>query len=99
MLTDNFMHLLVDSKEYGLTTKDASTLLTLDDGDRLDYYLDIVQMLRTEFADEPAILSRIGKVAGNWYVTDLTCPDRLKSINGLIVEHPAEIMRSSLTHV
>jgi aspartyl-tRNA(Asn)/glutamyl-tRNA(Gln) amidotransferase subunit B len=66
MLSDDVINMLVDPKEYGLTHKDAGTLLILDDGDRLDYYLDVVQILRGIFADDSAILARVGKVAGNW---------------------------------
>jgi aspartyl-tRNA(Asn)/glutamyl-tRNA(Gln) amidotransferase subunit B len=66
LLSDEFMTVLTDTREFGLTAKDASTLLVLDDGDRLDYYIDVVQMLRSTLVDEPATHARIGKVAGNW---------------------------------
>jgi aspartyl-tRNA(Asn)/glutamyl-tRNA(Gln) amidotransferase subunit B len=65
-LSDSLIDTLVDPKQYGLTHKDAGTLLVLDDGDRLDYYLDVVQILRGIFADELSTLARVGKVAGNW---------------------------------
>lgn len=60
------MNSLVQDSAYGLTSKDANTLLLLDDGDRLDYYFDVVEHLRTTFSNDPAVLSRTGKAAGNW---------------------------------
>lgn len=65
-LPDDNIETLVEGGEYKLTSKDASTLLLLDDGDRLDYYYDVVEQLQSKFADEPEILARIGKAAGNW---------------------------------
>jgi aspartyl-tRNA(Asn)/glutamyl-tRNA(Gln) amidotransferase subunit B len=66
MLSDDMIAMLVNPKQYGLTAKDAGTLLILDDGDRLDYYLDVFQILRNIFADDAANLARVGKAAGNW---------------------------------
>ncbi|KAF2201670.1 aspartyl/glutamyl-tRNA amidotransferase subunit B [Delitschia confertaspora ATCC 74209] len=70
-LSDEWMKTLTESPEYGLTSKDASTLITLDDGERLDYYLDIVHTLRSTFKSDPEILQRVGKAAGNWVLMDL----------------------------
>lgn len=66
MLSDESMNMLVDTAQYGLTSKDAGTLLILDDGERLDYYLDVVQILRHTFSNDSATLARVGKAAGNW---------------------------------
>lgn len=66
MLSDDCVNILIDSNSYGLTSKDASTLLLLDDGYRLDYYFDVVEHLRAIFSTEPEILARVGKIAGNW---------------------------------
>jgi aspartyl-tRNA(Asn)/glutamyl-tRNA(Gln) amidotransferase subunit B len=66
MLSDDCVNTLVDKSDYNLTPKDASTLLSLDDGDRLDYYYDVVEHLQTAFSDQPDILARVGKAAGNW---------------------------------
>jgi aspartyl-tRNA(Asn)/glutamyl-tRNA(Gln) amidotransferase subunit B len=65
-LADDCVSVLVDNEAYNLTSKDASTLISLDDGDRLEYYYDVVEHLQSIFADQPDILARIGKVAGNW---------------------------------
>lgn len=66
MLSDDCVNTLVDSENYGLTSKDASTLFLFDDGDRLDYYFDVVEHLRHTFPGHPDILARVGRVAGNW---------------------------------
>ena len=66
MLSDEVIGTLTDPTQYGLTPKDASTLLVLDDGGRLDYYFDVVHKLQAMFINEPQHLSRIGKVSGNW---------------------------------
>ncbi|KAF2746988.1 hypothetical protein M011DRAFT_403397 [Sporormia fimetaria CBS 119925] len=87
MLSDDVVRMLTESEKYGLTSKDAGTLLLLDDGDRLDYYMDVVEVLRGSHADESALLSRVGKVAGNWVLMELGAllkdeewsPDRVPS--------------------
>lgn len=53
------------TEQDGLSTKDASTLLSLDDGDRLDYFYDVVSGLRTtDLSQENQ--AHLGRVAGNW---------------------------------
>jgi aspartyl-tRNA(Asn)/glutamyl-tRNA(Gln) amidotransferase subunit B len=53
--------------EYGLSTKDANTLLSLDDGHRLDYFFDVMARLReSNLAEKDQ--AHLGRVAGNWYV-------------------------------
>jgi aspartyl-tRNA(Asn)/glutamyl-tRNA(Gln) amidotransferase subunit B len=66
MLSDECINTLVNNNDYNLTSKDASTLLSLDDGGRLDYYYDVVEHLQTAFKDQPDTLARVGKAAGNW---------------------------------
>jgi aspartyl-tRNA(Asn)/glutamyl-tRNA(Gln) amidotransferase subunit B len=74
-LSDDCIGTLVNNQSYSLTSKDASTLLSLDDGERLDYYYDVVEQLQTIFHNQPDILQRAGKATGNWYVyiRGLTC--------------------------
>jgi len=53
--------------EHGLSKKDAGTLLSLDDGDRLDYFFDVMARLRGSHL--PGVdKALLGKVTGNWYV-------------------------------
>ena len=53
-------------ERYGLSKKDAGTLLSLEDGDRLDYFLDVVSRLR-DFHLQEIDATVLGKVTGNWY--------------------------------
>jgi aspartyl-tRNA(Asn)/glutamyl-tRNA(Gln) amidotransferase subunit B len=46
--------------------KDAKTMVALDDGERLDYYLDVVEMLHKDLESDPSLQGSIGRVAGNW---------------------------------
>lgn len=57
--------------QYGLTTKDAMTLLSFDDGERLEYYLDVVanSMRLAHERQDDASLPTLGKIVGNWYVS------------------------------
>jgi Asp-tRNA(Asn)/Glu-tRNA(Gln) amidotransferase B subunit len=64
-LPDTMVAMLTE--EYGLSTKDAGTLLSLDDGHRLDYFFDVVARLQ-ESALEEVNRAYIGRVVGNWYV-------------------------------
>ena len=56
-------------RNYGLTTKDAITLLSFDDGERLEYYLDVVAELARQANErqDDSALQALGKMAGNWY--------------------------------
>ena len=53
---------------YGLTTKDAITLLSLDDGDRLEYFMGVMEPLTREtFKQEQDVpVSELGRLTGNW---------------------------------
>jgi aspartyl-tRNA(Asn)/glutamyl-tRNA(Gln) amidotransferase subunit B len=55
---------------YGLSTKDAGTLLSFDNGDRLEYYFEVTNQLARARGVKPsnAAFSIIGKTVGNWYV-------------------------------
>ena len=66
MLPDDIANMLVQSSEYGLTIKDAKTLVALDDGDRLEYYLDVVEILGKEFSENSQSLEKVGKITNNW---------------------------------
>lgn len=69
MLPDDTASMLT-SEKYGLTMKDAKTLAILDDGDRLDYYFDVVELLKQELSADELVSNNVGKVAANWYVGD-----------------------------
>ncbi|KAJ9665244.1 hypothetical protein H2201_004718 [Coniosporium apollinis] len=71
MLPDETADMLVEDPAYGLTMKDAKTLVALDDGDRLDYYLDVVQILRQQLPSDLQSSSKFAKVAANWVLHEL----------------------------
>ncbi|KAF4215854.1 hypothetical protein CNMCM8980_004183 [Aspergillus fumigatiaffinis] len=68
---DQLIEMLVGS-EYGLSIEDAKPLIELDDGARLEYYQDVVDILRDLQQDQDA-KSRAGlaRVAGNWVLHEL----------------------------
>ncbi|KAJ5239501.1 hypothetical protein N7468_004120 [Penicillium chermesinum] len=57
---------------YGLSIEDAKPLIELDDGARLEYYQDVVDILR-EIHSSPEKSSRdtLARVAGNWVLHEL----------------------------
>lgn len=68
---DTTLDLLVNDSRFGLTMTDAKALLLLDDGDRVEYYMEIVALLRNELDGDTDILSKAGKTAGNWVLHEL----------------------------
>lgn len=52
--------------------KDAKTLLSSEDGDRLEYYFDVLARLQAkEKVEQP---KNLGRVVGNWFVTSNNLP-------------------------
>jgi aspartyl-tRNA(Asn)/glutamyl-tRNA(Gln) amidotransferase subunit B len=62
--------------EYGLSTKDAGTLLSLDDGHRLDYFFDVMARLQ-EFELGETDQAHLGRITGNWYVASLALANHM----------------------
>lgn len=67
--------MLVETPNYGVSLKDAKTLVDLDDGDRLDYYLEVVDLVQQSVKEhgessvaEPA---KIGRMVANWVLHEL----------------------------
>ncbi|ODH53520.1 glutamyl-tRNA(Gln) amidotransferase subunit B, mitochondrial [Paracoccidioides brasiliensis] len=71
VLPDALLQSLVQDPKYGLSTDDAKALIELDDGDRLDYYKDAVDILITLQKDLSDDFSGGGKVVGNWVLHEL----------------------------
>jgi aspartyl-tRNA(Asn)/glutamyl-tRNA(Gln) amidotransferase subunit B len=63
MVQDQVLNEL-NSPRFGLTPKDALTLINLDNGERLEYYHDTV--CRLESLQGQAARQGVGKLAGNW---------------------------------
>ena len=57
--------------QYGLTSKDAKTLLVLDDGERLEFMEETVDLLRNRLAQANESNVKIGKLAANWVLHEL----------------------------
>lgn len=76
-LPDETVGTLVEDARFGLTIKDAKTLVGLDTGDRLDYYFDVVEILNQKTTAEEQSSMKLGKAAGNWCVRAF--PMRLES--------------------
>jgi len=70
-LPDETFELLTQDPAYGLTMKDAKTLQSLDDGDRLDYYFEVVDCMRAQLDTSEVANSKVGKVAANWILHEL----------------------------
>lgn len=68
VLPDRIVDVLVE--RYGLSIKDAGTLLSFDNGDRLEYYFEVANQLARARSVRPsdAEFSAIGKAVGNWSV-------------------------------
>ncbi|KAF2848263.1 hypothetical protein T440DRAFT_429155, partial [Plenodomus tracheiphilus IPT5] len=65
-LPDSVLELHVE--DFGLTTKDAATLLALDDGNRLEYFREVVDdLLGTHTGD----VAELGRITGNWVLMEL----------------------------
>ncbi|GAB7352652.1 hypothetical protein MBLNU459_g3018t1 [Dothideomycetes sp. NU459] len=88
-LPDQTLHRTVD--DLGLTVKDAKTLSSFDDGDRLDYCADTVRIVSEKLrADESHVDDRkkIGKLVANWV---------LHEIGGLLASDDREWSELSVT--
>lgn len=66
-LPDELLTTLTRGEGHGLTMKDAKTLLSFDDGERVDYYFEVLDDLRSKLGAAP----RLGRVVGNWIVHEL----------------------------
>lgn len=68
---DELIRLLV-GPEYGLSVEDAKPLIELEDGARLEYYQDVVDILRSLQEDQDG-KTRTGlpRMAGNWVLHEL----------------------------
>ncbi|KAF2134418.1 hypothetical protein P153DRAFT_279198 [Dothidotthia symphoricarpi CBS 119687] len=58
---------------YGLSSKDAGTLISLDDGDRLEYFFNVIGPLAQSSGtvNDADKITRHGKIAGNWVLMEL----------------------------
>lgn len=72
VLPDEEINILTE--EYGLTVKDAMTLISLDDGGRVEYFRNVVDELLLLGPADTKIYSdqkEVGKIAGNWVLHEM----------------------------
>ncbi|KAK2757367.1 hypothetical protein FQN54_004882 [Arachnomyces sp. PD_36] len=73
-LPDALLQTLI-GPNYGLTVKDAKPLIELDDGARLEYFQEVVDILaalqKDRIAENRQSLTQIGITAGNWVLHEL----------------------------
>lgn len=55
--------------EYGITVKDAIDLVSLNDGGRVEYFRNVVDVLASLNPDEPQ--TKLGKLASNWVLHEM----------------------------
>ncbi|KAJ8063721.1 hypothetical protein OCU04_007584 [Sclerotinia nivalis] len=55
--------------EYGITVKDAIDLVSLNDGGRVEYFRNVVDVLKLLNPDEPE--TKLGKWASNWVLHEI----------------------------
>ena len=58
-------------QQYGLTSKDAKTLLVLDNGERLEFMEETVHILRNRPYPAEGTNAKTGKLVGNWVLHEL----------------------------
>ena len=62
-------------QDFGLTTKDARTLFSFDDGERLEYCAETVSMMTKKLdvqqVDRLVDKAKIGKLAANWVLHEI----------------------------
>jgi aspartyl-tRNA(Asn)/glutamyl-tRNA(Gln) amidotransferase subunit B len=71
VLPDEQVKELVET--FGLSNKDAKTIVLLDHGDRVDYFHAVVAKLQDALPAVP--LKELGRSTANWYVKSLTIVD------------------------
>ncbi|KAF2487106.1 GatB/GatE catalytic domain-containing protein [Neohortaea acidophila] len=57
--------------QYGLSKKDAMTIVSLDDGERLEFLEEVVDLLRARVGAQGDEASQLGRLAGNWVIHEL----------------------------
>jgi aspartyl-tRNA(Asn)/glutamyl-tRNA(Gln) amidotransferase subunit B len=56
---------------YGLSAKDAKTIVSQDDGDRLEYIEETIHLLSAKLGDSKQDQLKLGKNVGNWVLHEL----------------------------
>ena len=72
-LPDQLLTMLTEDERYGISLTDAKILVQLDDGDRLEYYISVVEKLGGLCKDvkPESRPGSIGQLAANWVMHEL----------------------------
>lgn len=87
VLPDRIVDVLVE--KYGLSTKDAGTLLSFDNGDRLEYFFEVTNQLARTRSVKPSTheFPILGKAVGNWYeTTSIACAYHKLTFSRVLME-------------
>ncbi|KAI4738909.1 hypothetical protein E4T50_10613 [Aureobasidium sp. EXF-12298] len=61
--------------DFGLSTKDAKTLFSLDDGERLEYSAETIELVQTKLSaqgsDDGQNQAKVGKLVANWVLHEI----------------------------
>ncbi|KAG9838367.1 hypothetical protein KCU98_g10184, partial [Aureobasidium melanogenum] len=61
--------------DFGLSTKDAKTLFSLDDGERLEYCAETIELVQTKLSaqgsDDGQNQAKVGKLVANWVLHEI----------------------------
>ncbi|KAK3724465.1 hypothetical protein LTR37_001089 [Vermiconidia calcicola] len=58
-------------QDYGLSAKDAKTIAALDDGERLEFMEETVELVLDKADDDQVDKTKVGKLVGNWVLHEL----------------------------
>lgn len=58
-------------RDYGLSAKDAKSIASQDDGDRLEFMEETVHLLKEKLGSAGSDQSKLGKNVGNWVLHEL----------------------------
>ncbi|PMD42007.1 glutamyl-tRNA amidotransferas-like protein subunit B [Hyaloscypha variabilis F] len=59
------------TNEYGLTTKDAMSLVSLNEGGRVEYFMNVVDEYLLTSAEAEEDLKAVGRLIGNWVLHEM----------------------------
>lgn len=68
LLPDQLIDMLLDEQLYGVSEKDARILAASDDGDMLDYFMDVVNCIKETLSPKVMQSQKVAKLVANWYV-------------------------------
>jgi aspartyl-tRNA(Asn)/glutamyl-tRNA(Gln) amidotransferase subunit B len=101
VLPDEEINDLVDT--YGLSTKDAMSLVTLDDGARVQYFYNVLDAMEERLGlgsnSEPASEQRHAQLAANWCLHELGKLTELSSDLAMTPEGECRVPSSELAAI